>query len=76
MDIIEHSTTRRVKRLRPVLIKIGILLLVPSGIYFVLGLLGLVPTEFLAIGSSSGLRTVASVAVAGCLLAAIGFWDE
>ena len=33
-------------------------------------------TPQLAIGSGSGLRTAASVAVAGCLLAAIGYWDE
>jgi hypothetical protein len=51
-------------------------MLIPSGFYFALGLLGLVPTAFLAVGSSSGLRTVASVAVAGCILAAIGYWDE
>ena len=76
MDVFEHSTTRHVKRLCPVFWKAGLLLLVPSGAYFVLGLLGLVPTEFLSIGSSSGLRTVASIAISGCLLAAIGCWDE
>ena len=76
MEGIELSTTRRVQRLRPALVKTGLCLLVPSGVYFTLGLLGLVPTEFLAVGSSSGLRTVASVAIGGCLLAAIGYWDE
>lgn len=63
-------------RTRQLLVRGGLAMLIPSGFYFALGLLGLVPTAFLAVGSSSGLRTVASVAVAGCILAAIGYWDE
>lgn len=72
----ESRATVTARAARPLLVRSGIALLIPSGCYFLLGILGLVPTEFLAIGSGSGLRTVASVAVAGCLLAAIGYWDE
>jgi hypothetical protein len=62
--------------LRPWLVRIGIGALVPSLIYFVLGLMGLVATEWLSIGANSGLRAVASIAVLGCVMAAIGYWDE
>lgn len=71
-----RSTAVTARTARQLLVRSGIALLIPSGCYFLLGILGLVPTEFLAVGSGSGLRTVASVAVAGCLLAAIGYWDE
>jgi hypothetical protein len=62
--------------LRRLLVRTGITLLVPSIIYLALGMLGLLPTEPLAVGESSGLKTIASVAVAGCLLAAVGYSDE
>jgi len=38
-----------------------------------LGLLGLIPIEFFAMGISSGMRTMGSVAITGCLLSAIGY---
>jgi hypothetical protein len=38
-----------------------------------LGLLGLVSIEFFAMGLSSGMRIVGSVAITGCLLSAIGY---
>ena len=34
---------------------------------------GLIQAEFFAIGISSGVRVIGSVAVAGCLLSAIGY---
>ena len=76
MGSLYYNSTLCASFARRLLIRLGIALLVPSGIYFLLGVVGVAPTDFLAIGSSSGLRTVASVAVAGCLLAAIGYWDE
>ena len=38
-----------------------------------LGLSGLIQAEFFAIGISSGVRVIGSVAVSGCLLSAIGY---
>lgn len=39
----------------------------------ILGLLGLIPIESFAMGLSSGMRIVGSVAITGCLLSAIGY---
>lgn len=39
----------------------------------ILGSSGLIPTEPLAIGISSGIRTIGTVAITGCLLSAIGY---
>ncbi len=39
----------------------------------VLALSGLIQAEFFALGISSGIRVIGSVAVAGCLLSAIGY---
>jgi hypothetical protein len=50
----------------------GILLLVPSLTWLLGGFLGVFPTESAAIAGYSGLRVIGTVAVAGCLLAAIG----
>jgi hypothetical protein len=38
-----------------------------------LGLLGIVPVQIFAIGISSGIRVIGSVAIAGCLLSAMGY---
>ncbi|MDX1405760.1 MAG: hypothetical protein R3192_14535 [Woeseiaceae bacterium] len=62
--------------IRKTLIVIGILLLAVSGAFLVGSLLGIFSMEFVAIGQQSGLRTLAAVAVVGCLLAAIGYWDR
>ena len=53
----------------------GVLLLVPAGTWLLGGFLGLLPTDLAAIAGYSGLRVIGSVAVAGCLLAAIGSAD-
>ena len=37
------------------------------------GSLGLMPLEWFALGLSSGIRIIATVAIAGCLLSAIGY---
>lgn len=50
---------------------ISIMFLVPSLVWLVAGMLGLLPTNHLSIGGSSGERTLASVAVASCIIAAI-----
>jgi len=38
-----------------------------------LDLWGVVPAEFFAMGISSGIRVIGSVAIAGCLLSAMGY---
>lgn len=53
----------------------GVIFLVPATIWLVGGMLGLLPTDGAAIGGYSGLRVIGSVAVSGCLLAAIGSAD-
>jgi hypothetical protein len=54
----------------------GIVMLSVSGITFLLGAIGLISFEMLAIGASTGIRSIASIAVLGCLLAAVGHCDE
>ena len=63
---------RHLRRLLP----LGYSIVVPSTVYFVLGIVGLVPTDFLSIGDGSGLRSIGAIAVSGCLITAIGYWDE
>jgi hypothetical protein len=58
-------------RLARVAVVLSIILLIPSLVWLVGGMLGLVPTSHLSIGGSTGERTLASVAVASCLIAAI-----
>jgi uncharacterized membrane protein YjjB (DUF3815 family) len=50
---------------------LSIIFLVPSLAWLVAGMFGLLPTNHLSIGGSSGERTLASVAVASCIIAAI-----
>ena len=55
---------------------IGIGLLIVSALLFGSGLLGFWPIFETSYFDQTGLRGVASMAVAGCLLAAIGFWED
>jgi hypothetical protein len=55
------------------LIRVGNSLTVIGCAGLILGLSGVIPVEFFAIGISSGIRVIASVAIAGCLLSAIGY---
>jgi hypothetical protein len=50
----------------------GIAMLVPAVLWLIGGMLNVVSTEMAAIAGYSGLRVIGSVAVGGCLLAAIG----
>ena len=50
---------------------LSIIFLVPSLAWLVAGMFGLLPTNHLSIGGNSGERTLASVAVASCIIAAI-----
>jgi len=57
----------------------GLLILVGNSLtaigcfWLVLALSGLIQAEFFALGISSGIRVIGSVAVSGCLLSAIGY---
>jgi len=61
---------------RKTLVIVGIIMLAVSGAFLVGSLFGIVSMQSLAIGQQSGLRTLAGGAVVGCLLAAIGYWDQ
>ena len=65
----------RRKLLRAVLIA-GVTLLVPAALWLFGGMLGLFPTDVAQVAGYSGLRVIGSVAVGGCLLAAIGSADS
>ena len=55
------------------LIRVGNSLTVIGCVGLMLDLSGVIPAEFFAMGISSGIRVIASVAIAGCLLSAIGY---
>lgn len=59
-----------------IIITIGILLLTSSALLFFGVLLGLIDVESLSFLGHSGLRTIGSIAVAGCIMLSIGFWDN
>jgi hypothetical protein len=54
------------------LIRVGNSLTVTGCVGLMLDLSGVMSAEFLAIGISSGIRVIGSVAIAGCLLSAMG----
>jgi hypothetical protein len=55
------------------LIRAGNSLTVVGCVGLILALTGVIPADLFAIGISSGIRVVGSVAIAGCLLSAIGY---
>ena len=56
------------------LIPFGFILILASCLTILMGLLGMFSMDLFAIGFSSGIRTLASVAITGCLFGAIGHW--
>ena len=58
-------------RIARVTVIISIIFLVPSLAWLMAGMLGLLPTNQLSISGNSGERTLASIAVASCIIAAI-----
>ena len=61
------------KYISGMLILVGNSLTAIGCVGLVLALSGLIQAEFFALGISSGIRVIGSVAVAGCLLSAIGY---
>jgi len=56
-----------------VLIRVGNSLTVIGCMGLLLGLSDIIPAQLFAIGISSGIRVIGSVAIAGCLLSAMGY---
>jgi hydroxyethylthiazole kinase-like sugar kinase family protein len=56
-----------------VLIRVGNSLTVIGCVGLLLGLSDIIPAQIFAIGISSGIRVIGSVAIAGCLLSAMGY---
>jgi len=57
-------------------VSIGLITLVAASLIFVSCLVGFLAFNQFGIGGQSGLRTIAGIAISGCLLAAIGYWDK
>ena len=62
-----------IKNISGLLILVGNSLTAIGCVGLVLTLSGLIQAELFAIGISSGVRVIGSVAVTGCLLSAIGY---
>lgn len=68
----ERRTTRRWQTAARVA---GLLIAAPFVLWFLLGLLGLVPSIVQVFGPA-GVRTPAAIVVAGLLISALGFWGD
>ena len=55
---------------------LGILTLGLASLIFVGCLIGILAFDQFSVGGQSGIRTIAGIAITGCLLAAIGYWDK
>jgi len=62
-----------IKQIGGLLFLVGNTLTAIGCIGLVLALIGVIDGEFFAIGISSGIRVIGSVAILGCLLSAIGY---
>jgi hypothetical protein len=61
-------------RIQKAFITFGLFLILVSCSIIFMGLLGIFSLDLFAIGFSSGIRILASVAITGCLAGAIGYW--
>jgi len=55
---------------------LGIFLIVFSVLISLFVLIGLLELNYFEVLGHSGLRSIAAIAVSGCLLAAVGYYDE
>ena len=67
---------RSARQLYRVLILVGNVLTVIGCIGLLLAATGLIQAQSFAVGMSSGIRVIGSLAIAGCLLSAIGYGVE
>ena len=70
------SNNEQLQSWQKAMVMLGLLTLIMASVSFVGCLGGVLAFEQFSIGGQSGLRTIAGVAISGCLLAAIGFWDK
>ena len=56
-----------------ILVNIGNTLIIIGCTTMIFGLFELIPLEIFALGLSSGIRVIATLAITGCLLSAIGY---
>lgn len=66
----------QLSRIRKVFAILGISLLFLAALMLISTLVGVIEFEYFEFFGHSGLRTVAAIAVAGCLLAAFGYHEE
>jgi hypothetical protein len=72
--IFSHSAMNSsIKLLARLQILLGNALTVVGCVSLLLAAIGLIPVQFFAIGISSGIRVIGSIAIAGCLLSAMGY---
>jgi hypothetical protein len=69
----ENSSNRSLKRNCKVLVFVGNLLTALGCLGVILGMIGVFDMDFFSLGLSSGIRIIGTVAIAGCLLSAIGY---
>ena len=62
--------------MQKVAVMLGLFILLTASLLFLGCITEVLAFEQFSIGGQSGLRTIAGVAISGCLLAAIGFWDN
>lgn len=67
---------RPARKVHLLLIVVGNVLTVIGCIGLLLAATGLIPAQSFAVGISSGIRVIGSLAIAGCLLSAIGYGIE
>ena len=69
----ENSSNRSLKRNCKVLVFVGNLLTALGCLGVILGMIGVFDIDLFSLGLSSGIRIIGTVAIAGCLLSAIGY---
>jgi len=67
---------RPARKVYGLLIVVGNVLTVIGCTGLLLAATGLMPAQSLAVGISSGIRVIGSLAIAGCLLSAVGYGIE
>jgi hypothetical protein len=69
----ESSSAQSLKQVCKVLVFVGNLSTALGCLGVILGMLGVFDMDFFSLGLSSGIRIIGTVAIAGCLLSAIGY---
>ena len=69
----ESSSSQSLKRVCKALVFVGNLSTALGCLGVILGMLGVFDMDFFSLGLSSGIRIIGTVAIAGCLLSAIGY---